>query len=244
VTVRDQLDAELRRIRGRSPGEVLGVGPDGSRDRVRAAYLSAVKKYHPHRFGRESAEIQQLATEIFLVLTAAYDQLSTGGRRRRKPTASPPSRRAPAQQVRFHKRDRPAPAPAAPPPRRRGPTDHSDLVARLESEEEARGSEFREAVKLLDRRSFPEARRRFKALAVTAPANKRYRVFMHYAWGCEHQVEGRLDEARAELRRALALEPGFAGALEALEGLEAAEPIEGAGTGRAGLLGRWFRRWR
>jgi hypothetical protein len=60
---------------------------------------------------------------------------------------------------------------------------------------------------------------------------------MHYAWGREHQAAGRLDEAAAELRRALKLDASFDEAVEALEQIDARAE-------KPGVLGRLFRRGR
>ena len=99
------------------------VGPE----HVRAAFLQLAKRFHPHKFARMGPEIQKLATEVFIGLRAAHDQLA-------RPKAATPSARqsqqmpfiaakTPPEQVRSNNNAsgiRPAPPvaarPNAPPP--------------------------------------------------------------------------------------------------------------------------------
>ncbi len=85
---------------------------------------------------------------------------------------------------------------------------------------EAQEERFDAARALLDAGDLQGAREAFRALAIAVPRDKRYRLYMHYAWGCEHQKAGRPGEARSELERALRLDPDFAPAKQALAGLE------------------------
>jgi len=85
---------------------------------------------------------------------------------------------------------------------------------------EAQEARFGAARALLDAGDLQGAREAFRALAIAVPRDKRYRLYMHYAWGCEHQAAGRPGEARSELERALRLDPNFAPAKQALAGLE------------------------
>jgi len=94
---------------------------------------------------------------------------------------------------------------------------------------------FEQALDLLRRKLWNDARQAFHKLAVAAPHDKRYRSHMHYARGREAADAGRYDEARAELQRALALEPELQAAKRALEDLPPEPP-----TG--GLLSRFFKR--
>ncbi|MCA9678980.1 MAG: tetratricopeptide repeat protein, partial [Myxococcales bacterium] len=87
---------------------------------------------------------------------------------------------------------------------------------------------------LLRRKLWVDARQAFHELAVSAPGEKSYRAMMHYARGREAQEAGRLDEARAELQRAIALDPDLAVAKRALDDL----PPEPKG----GLFSKLFRR--
>lgn len=77
-----RLRGELARLRPLNPFEVLGVAPTAGGDAIRAAFLAATKRYHPNLFGRESAEVQELSTEVFLVIRRAYGLLSDEDKRR------------------------------------------------------------------------------------------------------------------------------------------------------------------
>lgn len=236
-----------------SPSAVLRLTQDAGTTTARAAFLSMVKEFHPHRFAREPMEVQKLANEIFLLIKAAYDSLCVEPqppRRRRKGTTSvpPPQPARPSTSVRFKKSTpRPpvaapsAPMPAADSRRARRPSNHSQLVAALETEEEERAREFREGQKLLKQGKPGEARELFRKLAISMPGEKKLRVYMHYAWGREHQGAGRFDDAAAELRRALKLDPSFGDAIDAMDEVEAARA---AVEKQPGVFGRLFRRGR
>jgi tetratricopeptide (TPR) repeat protein len=94
---------------------------------------------------------------------------------------------------------------------------------------------WEQAQDLLRRKLWGDARQAFHKLAVASPQEKRFRAYMHYARGREAHDAGRADEARAELQRALALEPDLAVAKRALDDLPP-EPPSG------GLLSRFFKR--
>jgi predicted Zn-dependent protease len=73
-----------------------------------------------------------------------------------------------------------------------------------------RGQRFDEAVALVSRGKYREAREAFYKIAMEDPQAKRYRVQLHYAWGLEHLADGKPAEGQRELERALALEPDSA----------------------------------
>jgi hypothetical protein len=84
-------------------------------------------------------------------------------------------------------------------------------------DEPAREAErFLSAQALIERGHWAEARAALHALALGNPRDTRYRVHLHYAWAREHAAGGRLDAARAELRRSLTLDPSFAPSAEGL----------------------------
>lgn len=241
---RERLAAELERMKAASPAAVLRLSGNPGAGAVRAAFLAMVKEFHPHRFAREPADVQFLANEIFLLVKAAYDALAATSRRRRRTTSPPAPRTRPDRAVRFRERDRRAaggapPDPGAPPPitpaSPRRVANHSQLVAALETEDAQRERRLGEGIALVSQGRPAEAREIFRQLAIGNPADRRFRVHMHYAWGREHQGAGRLEDAAAEFRRALKLDPTFDQAAEALDSI--------AGQGdRTGVLGRLFRR--
>jgi hypothetical protein len=77
-----RLRAELSRLKPRHPFDILGLPISAEADAVRQAFLTATKKHHPNRYARESPEARELATELFLVIRSAYEQLSDEATRR------------------------------------------------------------------------------------------------------------------------------------------------------------------
>lgn len=227
-----------------SPAATLNLAGEPDAATARSAFLALVKQFHPHRFAREAPEVQDLANEIFLLIKAAYDQLlddRAPPRRRRRGTTGPPPRPSrPVRPVRFRKSGRHEPAPLAPAAARaRRISNHSDLIAALESEEEQRARKLREGIALIKRGSPGEAREMFRELAIGKPGEKRFRVYMHYAWGREHLESGRLEDAAAEFRRALKLDPAFD---DAVEGLDEITRMTERDERQPGVFGRLFRR--
>jgi len=263
-----RLAAELERMRVASPSAVLRLSPDAGIKTARSAFLAMVKEFHPHRFARQSGDVQQLANEIFLLVKGAYDKLCAAApevkkRTKRGGTSPPIAASRPNRAVRF-KRSRPKPeapiakkvatpipAPVEAPVSEETeeatdevndatrPANHSQLVAALETEEEERATAFRGGLKLLKAGRPAEAREIFRNLAVNKSSEKKYRVYMHFAWAREHHGAGRLDEAAAEYRRVLKLDPRLKDAIKALD--EIAERTSGK---QSGVFGRLFRRGR
>lgn len=112
-----RLRGELARLRPLNPFEVLGVPPNATGEAIRAAFLAATKRFHPNLFGRDSAEVQELATEVFLVVRRAYALLSDEDKRRalreRLAGGPGPNRFAPAAPLSSTP---PLGMPSAPPP--------------------------------------------------------------------------------------------------------------------------------
>src|SRR5262249_4052121 len=100
----------------------------------------------------------------------------------------------------------PAPAPA---PKKDDPTP-----APLSEEQR-----FNLGLDMLRRRLWRDAEKALAELAVSVPAEKKYRAYRHYAKGRLAQDDGRLDEARGEWERALRLEPDLTAARAAIESL-------------------------
>src|SRR5262245_39670142 len=77
-----RMRAELARLRKANPFEVLKVPLSASGDAVRHAFLESTKIHHPNRYARENVEVRELATELFLVIRAAYEQLGDETKRK------------------------------------------------------------------------------------------------------------------------------------------------------------------
>jgi tetratricopeptide (TPR) repeat protein len=230
--------------------QLLGVPADAPPSELRAAFLRLTKQFHPTKFARFAPDVVRLANEVFLTIKRAYDQLAassavprpgrvavgTGARQiRAGGTGAPPLRAAttpgPAAAP-------PRPAPTAPPPRAATvpgpapvPSRPSGGIPRVTSAPPAGpDAEWEAAVDLLRRKLWGDARQAFQKLAVAAPHDRRYRAHMHYARAKEAQDAGRVDEARAELQRALTLDPELQRAKIALG--ELPEPDPGGGLFR------------
>lgn len=87
-------------------------------------------------------------------------------------------------------------------------------------EDEARREQEVEAAReLLQRGEFAAARLEFHRLAIADPQRKELRVYMHLAWGHQHEADGDAANAAAEYNRALKLDPDFAPASRAIKNL-------------------------
>lgn len=254
--LRARLGAELERLGGADPFQALGVGYDADAAAVRAAFLAVTKQFHPSRFARRDRDIVRQANEVFLRLKAAYDQLRTDEgltRARERHTGGSGEVRsraatAPASPRARTETDPPAPAAGTgsagnrdrtargsePPPSDTGKAP--SVVEQVLERNKRDQAQFDEARTLSEAGRWAEARRIFHQLAVDNSHVKRYRVHMHHAWGREHQQAGRVEEARAEFRRALDIDPAFAEAHTALAGLP--EPKDKS----RGLFSRLFRK--
>jgi tetratricopeptide (TPR) repeat protein len=70
------LVSEAESLKKLNPFLVLGVGYEANDSEVRAAFGELTKRYHPDRFARyESAELRQVAAEIFILIRDAYRRL-------------------------------------------------------------------------------------------------------------------------------------------------------------------------
>jgi len=83
-----------------------------------------------------------------------------------------------------------------------------------------RNEKFETALRLNHAGKHEEARKLLQQVAVEEPKEKKYRVYLHYVWATEHEAAERYEDARAEYRRALNIDPGFKRAHEALGRLE------------------------
>ena len=76
------LMSEVESLKVLNPFLVLGVGYAATDAEVRAAFGELTKRYHPDRFARyESAELRQIATEIFILIRDAYHRLGNAAAR-------------------------------------------------------------------------------------------------------------------------------------------------------------------
>lgn len=255
--VRQHLTAELRRVQtAANPIEALGASPS---DELRPVFLAITKTYHPNRFARRPDDIRRLAGEVFIQLKAAYEQserVSSSERlaqarakaadtknkskseRARSGSSRPPDNSAARQEMMNRRKQqlrnrlsgqgtgkRTAQVRAA--------THAASNAASEAAQREEEEKRFERAQNLMRRNDFVAAATAFKELAVGRPAEKRYRMHMHYAQGRVQQTMGQVDEARAEYKRALSLDPNFAAAHQAMSSL----PGEGK---KKNILGKFF----
>jgi hypothetical protein len=70
------LVAEAESLKKLNPFLVLGLGYEANDHDVRAAFGELTKRYHPDRFARyESAELRNVAAEIFILIRDAYRRI-------------------------------------------------------------------------------------------------------------------------------------------------------------------------
>ena len=251
--------------RAKDARAVLGLGPNAKPFEARAAFHALCKKYHPARFARSSPETVRLANEAFLAIKRAYDGLiAPEPPVKEKPIEIPPSKPASPAPIaagtlpiaqRVTEKIVPQPKPVARPPTGaipaqppRNATDKQPAIRPATSKLPAQKKEdptpppateeqrFTLALDMLRRRLWRDAEKALGELAVSVPAEKKYRAYRHYAKGRVAQDDGRLDEARTEWERALRLDPELGAARAAIDSLP--EPPKPSG----GLLSKLFKR--
>jgi tetratricopeptide (TPR) repeat protein len=248
-------------VRGASTAaEALGYDDPEER---RSAFLAVTRNYHPNRFARRPDDVRQLASELFIALKEAHERGASeaadeslrmakekassakpvqGRSREKKPPSRPaPPASAARQELAERRREqlRQRLGGAAPAKKRSAQVqaNTSTPKEREGSEDAARAAEelrFDVAREAMGRAEYDKAAAEFKALAVGRPAEKRYRLHMHYAQGLAYRDEGALDDARAEFKRALGLDANFQPALSAMSELGA------GGKKKSGLFSKLF----
>ncbi len=254
-----KLRAELARLGGGNPFQVLGITPYASGDGVRSAFLSAAKRFHPTLFALQNAEARELSNEVFMLIRRAYGELVDDERRRiwrdrvagtaPTPKVDPPRAEPPRAEPRAESPKPEAPRPPAAKPEAPGPDggrrrlrrgipapappqpkrDVQDLLDQVRT----RPQRLEDAINHLRKGRFRQAREALHQIAAEDPQNKRVRTHLHFAWGMEHRETGNLEEAARELERALKLDPTFAEAEKALREL---------GKAKRGLFSKIFGR--
>ncbi|MGQ0506132.1 MAG: response regulator [Myxococcaceae bacterium] len=82
--VRERLVAKANELRKLNYFEILNVSPTASREDIKRAYFTMAKAYHPDKhFGSASAEIRQLATQLYDLISSAHDVLADPEERER-----------------------------------------------------------------------------------------------------------------------------------------------------------------
>ena len=79
-----KLAAEVSALRRKNHFEILGVARDAPPHELRRAYLALAKEYHPDKhYSSASAEVRELAAEIYHLVSIAYETLTEPEERRR-----------------------------------------------------------------------------------------------------------------------------------------------------------------
>lgn len=223
------LARELERVKRADPFKILGLPPSATAENVRAAFLVAVKRFHPSRFARYPKDVGALATEVFLKILEAQEQATAAASKRTRRahgTDAPPVRGTPMPT--RSPRAQAKPMSRAAKPRAVGSSSHP-VAPRSERQpafgvgtgvaERKREEAFARAKSMLGSGRFGDAKEAFRQIALTAPQEKKYRAYMHLAWGREYAAAGDVDKARDELNRALVLDPSLDPAKDAMEKL-------------------------
>ncbi len=100
--------------------------------------------------------------------------------------------------------------------------------------------DFEKAVEALKKGDLASSLEELKRIAAERPGERRYRLYLTYARGRKFQMDRRDDEAAAEYRRAIALEPSFELAKRALADLRLDENDKDKDKDKGGLLKRFF----
>ncbi len=80
----EKLAATVARLRKQNHFEVLGVKKDTPLHELRRAYLDLAREYHPDKhYSSASAEVRELAAQIYHLVSNAYEVLSDPAERRR-----------------------------------------------------------------------------------------------------------------------------------------------------------------
>lgn len=245
--VHERLQSELHRLRSAATSmEALGCAEVSD---VRSTYLAATKIFHPNRFARRHEAIRVLANEVFLELKKSYDRAKGEAasraleetrtklanekqerhERRKNASSRPPVNPADRQELKDRRRSQLRD--------RLGTASGTQRIAQVRAATDRNSSdsgsadlqeaEFEKALAILRTGDFAMAALAFKAVAVSRPSEKRYRLHMHYAQGRMHQSSGKVDEARAEYKRCLGLDASFVLAHESMASL----PKEGKKKG-------------
>tara|TARA_R110002096_G_scaffold44526_5_gene120082 strand:- start:13068 stop:13934 length:867 start_codon:yes stop_codon:yes gene_type:complete len=246
--VHAKLQAELLRLRAAATSmEALGCTEVSQ---VRSTFLSATKLFHPNRFARRPEVIRTLANEVFLELKKSYDRAKGDAaslaleetrtkianekqerlERRRNASSKPPINLADRQEQKDRRRNQVR-------DRLGGTGSGTQRIAQVRAATDRNNSdsgsadlqeaEFEKALKIMQSGNFAAAATAFKAVAVSRPSEKRYRLHMHYAQGRMLQSTGKVDEARSEYKRCLGLDASFVLAHESMASL----PKEGKKKG-------------
>ncbi len=82
--LRERLAAKVAAMRRQDYFELLGVSRKASREEIKRAYFALAKEYHPDKhFGSSSAEVRQLASQIYDLISTAHDTLTDAEERAR-----------------------------------------------------------------------------------------------------------------------------------------------------------------
>ncbi len=75
--IRERLAAKVAAMRKLDYFEILGLPTTANREDVKRAYFALAKEYHPDKhFGSSSAEVRQLAQQIYDLISTAHDTLA------------------------------------------------------------------------------------------------------------------------------------------------------------------------
>ncbi|MBX5484887.1 MAG: response regulator [Myxococcaceae bacterium] len=75
--LRERLAAKVAAMRKQDYFEILGVPTTAGREEIKRAYFAMAKEYHPDKhFGSSSAEVRQLAAQIYDLISTAHDTLT------------------------------------------------------------------------------------------------------------------------------------------------------------------------
>ncbi len=202
--VEGELSAHLAmRLQNHNPDDPLsavGLPPQAGLPQIKQAFRDAIKTYNPQRFAHYSKDVQRLANEFYTQLQSALREvLATGNRARGTGTMPATSTNA---ALRARARGSRAGAPSTQPMPQSASAGIYDVQA------------------LITVGRYAEALAALHQLNGSDPTNRDYKVYLCYAKGLQKQAVGMLRDAAREYKNALALDPNFTPARDALQSVE------------------------
>jgi hypothetical protein len=208
----EELERELGLMRGAPAYQVLGVGWDADVVDIRRAYFALTRRLHPDAVARHrSAAIQQMATEVFVLVNRAYDRMRDAAVASGRAIAAGPDL-LPHLGWLASLEDLGDPTASG-----------SDSPISLATDQEAAGpgsglaGAGADARSLIARGDWTGARQALLASLQRDPRDRNARALYHLASAEALLAEGKPVEARTQLEVALAHEPRLEEALAAME---------------------------
>ena len=160
---------------------MLGITPDAGPETLRPIYLAMAREFHPDKhYSAASAEVRELAAEIYARITTAYEVLS-----------DPVERTAYVQQLKAPKAQR--------------PNDGPDPIVNILAAE----GKFERGRELLEAQRLPEAIEQFEEAVRLYPAEGEFRAWLGWTLYLHRPNLADNTKALEQIEEAIQLSPGL-----------------------------------